>query len=470
MKQRLWAGSWLAVLATAAAAQETEAWKILERTASTYAEARDYASEGSLTFSFSMVFGEEKGVMRQQVAFQRPNKLFLHSNIGMGRPGWQTVISDGRQVYTRIDVLNQYTRKPAPATLQEIQALGADGPAEFGAMLSVPALLDGVDLKTRVTEASLDRSGTYFGVPVYILSLTLEGGHTEQLWIGREDGLIRRLTFRANMENMIAEMRRNAEESLKQMLEGQDKPEGEDEPPAEGDAEGDAAEAATPQISEEFARTMMEQMLEAFSEMEMTVTERYKEVRINAGVPQELFRFRRLPLERLVAELDELPEEEEPEEAPAPAGPETPEVNLTGQQAPDFTLNDLEGNAVTLSALRGKPVLLDFWASWCGPCRMELPQVQELYQEYAEKGLQVVAVSVDAAVEDARKAAEEDKLTFPVLWGDSGAPEMQQVNTAYGISSIPRLLLIDANGVVQADVVGYHEKAQLVEMLAKVGL
>jgi peroxiredoxin len=101
---------------------------------------------------------------------------------------------------------------------------------------------------------------------------------------------------------------------------------------------------------------------------------------------------------------------------------------------------------------------------------MELPQVQELYQEYAEKGLQVVAVSVDAAVEDARKAAEEDKLTFPVLWGDSGAPEMQQVNTAYGISSIPRLLLIDANGVVQADVVGYHEKAQLVEMLAKVGL
>jgi thiol-disulfide isomerase/thioredoxin len=123
-----------------------------------------------------------------------------------------------------------------------------------------------------------------------------------------------------------------------------------------------------------------------------------------------------------------------------------------------------------MGQLRGKPVLIDFWASWCPPCRMALPNVQALHDEYAEKGLQVIGISVDATADEAKKAAEEFGLSFPVLWADPTSPELQQATLAYGLTSIPRLFLVDADGVIQADMTGYHEKAQLVEALAKVGL
>jgi thiol-disulfide isomerase/thioredoxin/outer membrane lipoprotein-sorting protein len=451
-------------------AEELTAQQVLERMADTYAKAETYSARGMLSFEMTSPFGAQSVVARQQAAYQRPNRAFVQSGLGMGRQGVQTVVCDGRHVYKRIDVLDQYTKAAAPRTLSEIRDLGEeeDTPEGYKAILDVPALLDGVDLKERVTEVTLERTGRYFGTPVYILALKIKGGHQETLWVGQDDFLIRRLTFRMNMDEMIAGMKKSMEESLKQSQE--QRPEGEAEQPGEAKEGGETpAEGGEAQPPEDFMRAMMEQMMESFSKMEMSITQRFTEVSVDSDVPDSVFRFHLRPGERRVRKLDEVPmPEEEPTEMPEVEEP--PAVDLTGKEAPDFTLNDLADTPVTLSKLRGKPVLLDFWASWCGPCRMELPHVQELYTEYAGKGLQVVAVSVDAAVDDAKKAVEEDKLTFPILWTDPSSAEAQQIMEAYGVSGIPRLLLIDANGIVQADMTGYHEKAQLVEALAKVGL
>jgi len=451
-------------------AEELTAQQVLERMADTYAKAQSYSSRGTVAFQMSSPFGTQAGAIRQRAAYQRPNRAFVQSGLGMGRQGVQTVVCDGRHVYKRIDVFDQYTKRPAPKTLCEIRDLEGDEdtPEGYKAIVDVAALLDGVDLKERVTEVTLERTGTYFGTPVYILALAIKGGHRETLWVGRDDFLIRRLTFRMNMDEFIAEMKKNMEESLKQAQEQQ--PEGEAGQPGEAKEGGETpAEGGQAQPPEDFMQAMLQQMLESFSKMEMSVTERFTEVSINSDVPDGLFRFHLRPWERRVAKLDEVPfPEEEPAEMPEVEEP--PAVDLTGKEAPDFTLNDLAGTPVTLSKLRGKPVLLDFWASWCGPCRMELPHVQELHTEYADKGLQILAVSVDATVEEAKKAVEEDKLTFPVLWADPSGAEVQKISEAYGVSAIPRLLLIDADGVVRADLTGYHEKAQLVEALAKVGL
>ena len=461
----------LLVGACIAHAEELTAQQILDRVADTYAKAETYSARGLLSFEMKSPFGAQSVVARQQAAYRRPNRAFVQSGLGMGRQGVETVVCDGRHVYKRIDVLDQYTKAAAPKTLSEIRDLGEeeDAPEGYKAILDIPALLDGADLKERITDVTLERTGTYFGTPVYILALTIKGGHQETMWVGQGDFLIRRLTFRMNMDEMIAEMKKSMEESLKKGAEEQ-KPEGEAGQPGEAKEGGETpAEGGEAQPPEDFMQALVQQMIESFSKMEMSITERFMDVSINSDVPESLFRFHLRPWEQRVPKLDEVPMPEE-EAAEMPEVEEPPAVDLTGKEAPDFTLSDLAGAPVTLSKLRGRPVLLDFWASWCGPCRMELPHVQELHTEYADKGLQIVAVSVDAAVDDAKKAVEEDKLTFPVLWADPSSAEMQQATAAYGVSSIPRLLLIDANGIVQADLTGYHEKAQLVEALAKVGL
>jgi len=117
-----------------------------------------------------------------------------------------------------------------------------------------------------------------------------------------------------------------------------------------------------------------------------------------------------------------------------------------GKVAPDFTMNDPEGNPVTLSQLRGKVVLIDFWASWCGPCRKENPNVVAAYKKYHEKGFDIIGVSLDRDMTSWKKAIADDNLTW------THVSDLQYWNSAvgkqYGIMSIPSNLLLDKNGVI----------------------
>jgi peroxiredoxin len=125
----------------------------------------------------------------------------------------------------------------------------------------------------------------------------------------------------------------------------------------------------------------------------------------------------------------------------------------TDHFAPDFTLPDLQGKQVSLSQYRGKVVLLNFWATWCPPCRLEMPTMEKAYRKYKTKGFEVVAVSVDAGPTSAvQDFLEEFNLSFQVLLD----PQMEILRT-FRSFSLPTSLVIDRRGVIRMREMGYRD-------------
>ena len=132
------------------------------------------------------------------------------------------------------------------------------------------------------------------------------------------------------------------------------------------------------------------------------------------------------------------------------------EQALLNKAAPDFTLPTLAGESVSTKDFRGKKKLVvSFWASWCGPCRMELPELQAFYEKYHAAGtggtFEVLAISTDEDRGEAVRYARNTKLTFPILWDEHGKTE-----DAYGVEGIPVLFVIDESGKVIFTQDGYE--------------
>ncbi len=121
--------------------------------------------------------------------------------------------------------------------------------------------------------------------------------------------------------------------------------------------------------------------------------------------------------------------------------------------APDFSLPDLEGKQVSLSNYKGKVVLLNFWATWCPPCRLEMPTIEQAYRKYKPNGFEVVAVSVDAGPTSAVKHfLEEFGLSFQVL-RDPGMETLR----AFRTFSLPTSFVIDRRGIIRLREPGYRD-------------
>ena len=115
-----------------------------------------------------------------------------------------------------------------------------------------------------------------------------------------------------------------------------------------------------------------------------------------------------------------------------------------GTEAGNFTLKSAEGSNIRLSEYRGQVVLLNFWASWCGPCRQEFPHLDDLHKKYADLGFTVFGVNVEQDRASADKVLRDIPVTFPVLFDDNN-----QVSELYNVDAMPMTLLVDRNGVVR---------------------
>jgi peroxiredoxin len=136
-----------------------------------------------------------------------------------------------------------------------------------------------------------------------------------------------------------------------------------------------------------------------------------------------------------------------------------------GQRALSFTLQDVDGNAVSLEEYRGQVVLLNFWATWCGPCRLEMPTFQQRYEALREDGFTVLAVNYDESEEQVRAFREELGLIFPLLLDPGG-----EVQRQYRIRGYPTSVLIDRAGGVHQIHVGFMSESELDNYLDELGL
>ena len=123
-----------------------------------------------------------------------------------------------------------------------------------------------------------------------------------------------------------------------------------------------------------------------------------------------------------------------------------------GTEIVDFELQDLSGATRRLSDFRGKVVFLNFWATWCGPCRFEMPSMEKLYRRLKDEGLEILAVNLQEDRSSVEQFVDEYGLSFPVLLDTTG-----RIGATYGARSIPTTYIVDREGFVIAGTIGTRE-------------
>ena len=145
--------------------------------------------------------------------------------------------------------------------------------------------------------------------------------------------------------------------------------------------------------------------------------------------------------------------------APAPE-------NLLNKKAPDFALTDLSGQSLTLARFRGKVVLLNFWATWCAPCQVEMPVFAAWQQQFGPQGFEIIGISMDDSAAPVQRLVSRLKLNYPIAMGD------ERLGARYGgVLGLPLTFLIDRNGIVRAQFQGETDlkliESQVAALLAQ---
>ena len=135
-----------------------------------------------------------------------------------------------------------------------------------------------------------------------------------------------------------------------------------------------------------------------------------------------------------------------------------------GNLAPDFQLQSLDGQTLSLGNQQGKPVLINFWATWCSPCRGEMPYIQEIYEEWSDKGLVVLTINMGESSSTVEEFMQSYNLSFTVL-----LDTRQDVAQRYNITGIPTTFFVDKDGIIQDKLIGaFQNKTQIENRLSKI--
>lgn len=143
-----------------------------------------------------------------------------------------------------------------------------------------------------------------------------------------------------------------------------------------------------------------------------------------------------------------------------------PTVGAMGSRydaAPNFEVANIHGGRISLDEFRGRVVYVDFWASWCGPCRKSFPFMEELHQNYADDGLTVIAINMDKNVEDAQRFLDEVSVTFLIGRNAAG-----NVAKQFGVQAMPSSFIIDRDGVIQEIHMGF-KSGDKKKIISKIG-
>jgi thiol-disulfide isomerase/thioredoxin len=184
--------------------------------------------------------------------------------------------------------------------------------------------------------------------------------------------------------------------------------------------------------------------------VEQVETLRYTRVALGQPLPDSLFSFR---APKGAKQVDQI------------VVPGSGDVDLTGKAATDFTLTDLGGRKHSLRGQRGKVVMLDFWATWCGPCRIQMPMVEKLHHELKDKGLVVYAINQGESAETARRYLTRNKYSTTTLLDPATT-----VGREYNVAGIPTLVIIDRKGKIAAHYIGVRSEEVLRDALRRAGL
>jgi len=187
---------------------------------------------------------------------------------------------------------------------------------------------------------------------------------------------------------------------------------------------------------------------EATNALETEITTTFRKAETNPSLPASTFKFNPPADAKEVAAF----------RVPRPAAIEI------GSEAADFQLKDLEGREIQLRSLRGSVVLLNFWATWCGPCRLEMPVIEKLHQQFYGKGLHVFGVN-DEEIDTIREYVAEHEYSFPTLVDTD-----QQAMNLYRIRGIPTMVVIDRSGKIAHYRMGLSREADLRSWLRKAGI
>lgn len=337
------------------------------------------------------------------VAWAAPNKLAMVSP-------FVSIHSDGTRVCCSIPSIFQYTEHAVPASFEPEGPMDFESasPADWLAQHDVASLLmrrptDPAAMLINVQSWGETRPDTLDGKP----GVRIAGVHSEAALPGVEQP-IRFSVFVADESGLILEIRRDVTDLYRESM-------------GHGDDEDAVGTAPKPEL--ERAELVL----------------RYNDVQVNQPIPDAEFVFK----------VEEGMKKVEQFDMRGDAGPD-PQKALIGKPAPAIRAKMLDGSDFDLASLKGRIVLLDFWATWCGPCVQAMPKVQKVAEKFADRNVTILGVNSDGG--DTKKVSaflEKRKITLGQVMDADGS-----IGSAYAVTGIPCMVFIDAGGVVQDVHVG----------------
>jgi thiol-disulfide isomerase/thioredoxin len=344
-------------------------------------------------------------------AFERPNRLKLASLISLPYSMEAQVFCDGEKFVSYMDTLNQYKVEDAPKLLSEktrqyMQSslanyliMSVDPHREIISELGGVKKLGNENLdgnSTEVIELLISLAHLESNMPQPVKDLSLM--IPVKMWIGKKDKLIHQLFYTLDMEKLMSTFSPGGDVSMDDIFKG----------------------------------------------MKMDVTEKHSNIEINPVFSKSDFIFEPPEGASLVEEFNR----------PMPKKSE-----LIGKSAPGFTLMDLDGAEVKLSDFKGKVVLIDFWATWCGPCVQAMPQIQSLFENYKGKDVVILGInSWERAQDRVKPFLEEQNITYRIL-----VDLDNEVIAKFRVTGIPTFFIIDKKGIIRHSHIGLPSDENIIQ-------